>query len=145
MEELNTIYFAYGSNLCPVQMARRCPGGQAIGQAVLHDWRFLINIRTYATIEAKPGAVTHGVLWSLTSGHILALDDYEAVEEGMYYKAHLVVRRNGYPVEALTYIDPVCNPGRPKPDYMDSILHGARHFGLSLDYTDSLARNWGVT
>ena len=66
MEELNTIYFAYGSNLCPVQMARRCPGGQAIGQAVLHDWRFLINIRTYATIEAKPGAATHGVLWSLT-------------------------------------------------------------------------------
>ena len=144
MGETNTIYFAYGSNLCPVQMAGRCPGGQAIGQAVLHDWRFLINTRTYATIEAKPGAVTCGVLWSLTPEHIAALDDYEAVAEGMYYKDHLIVRRNGDPVEALVYIDPICKPGRPEPDYIKSILRGARHFGLSLDYTDSLARSWGV-
>ncbi|MBT6103168.1 MAG: gamma-glutamylcyclotransferase, partial [Verrucomicrobia bacterium] len=33
----NTIYFAYGSNMCPEQMARRCPGGQALGQAELRD------------------------------------------------------------------------------------------------------------
>ena len=144
MGESNTIYFAYGSNLCPVQMAGRCPDGEAIGQAVLHDWRFIINTRTYATIEAKPGAVTPGVLWSLTPGHIAALDDYEAVEEGMYYKTHLIVRRNGDPVEALVYIDPVCKPGRPESDYMKIILRGARHFGLPLDYTESLARHWGV-
>ena len=81
----NTIYFAYGSNMCPEQMARRCPGGQALGQAELRDWRFLINTRTYATIEARPGAATHGVLWSLTPGHITQLDHYAAVAEGTYF------------------------------------------------------------
>ena len=77
-ESAPTIYFAYGSNLCPEQMARRCPGGQALGQAALHNWRGLINTRTYATIEAKPGSVTHGVLWSLTPGHVAALDELHA-------------------------------------------------------------------
>ena len=81
----NIIYFGYGSNMCPEQMAMRCPGGHAVGRAELRDWRFLINIRTYATIESKPGAATHGVLWSLTPGHITELDHYEAVAEGMYF------------------------------------------------------------
>ena len=30
----NTIYFAYGSNMCPEQMAARCPGGPALGRLV---------------------------------------------------------------------------------------------------------------
>ena len=117
MGGVNTIYFAYGSNMCPEQMARRCPGGQALGQAELRDWRFLINTRTYATIEARPGAATHGVLWSLTPGHITELDHYEAVAEGMYFKKTLIVQRTDGPVEALVYIDPVCEFGQPEPAY----------------------------
>jgi len=142
-ESATTIYFAYGSNLCPEQMARRCPGGQALGQAALHNWRFLINTRTYATIEAKPGSVTHGVLWSLTPGHVAALDDYEAVAQGMYDKASLIVQQDGEPVEALVYIDPVRTPGQPRPDYLQTILDGAAHFRLPSDYIAGLRRDWG--
>ncbi|MDP6794156.1 MAG: gamma-glutamylcyclotransferase family protein [Verrucomicrobiota bacterium] len=142
-ESATTIYFAYGSNLCAAQMARRCPGGQALGQAALHDWRFLINTRTYATIEAKLGAVTYGVLWSLTPGHIAVLDEYEAVAEGMYDKARLIVQKDGEPVEALVYIDPICARGQPRLDYLRTILDGAVHFGLPPDYIADLNRDWG--
>lgn len=145
MGRANTIYFAYGSNMCPEQMARRCPGGQALGRAELRDWRFLINIRTYATIEAKPGAATHGVLWSLTPGHITELDHYEAVAEGMYFKKNLIVQQDGEPVEALVYIDSVCEPGRPEPRYLQTILAGAAHFALPPEYIAGLARDWDVT
>ena len=141
----NTIYFAYGSNMCPEQMARRCPGGQALGQAELRDWRFLINTRTYATIEARPGATTHGGLWSLTPGHITELDHYEAVAEGMYFKKTIIVQRTDGPVEALVYIDPVCELGQPKPDYIRTILDGAAHFGLPAEYIAGLVRDWDVT
>ena len=141
----NTIYFAYGSNMCPEQMARRCPGGQALGQAELRDWRFLINTRTYATIEARPGAATHGVLWSLTPEHITELDHYEAVAEGMYFKKTIIVHRADRPVEALVYIDPVCALGQPKPDYIRTILDGAAHFALPPEYIAGLARDWDVT
>jgi gamma-glutamylcyclotransferase (GGCT)/AIG2-like uncharacterized protein YtfP len=141
----NTIYFAYGSNMCPEQMARRCPGGQALGQAELRDWRFLINTRTYATIEARPGAATHGVLWSLTPEHITELDHYEAVAEGMYFKKTIIVQRTDGPVEALVYIDPVCEFGQPEPAYLQTILDGAAHFGLPAEYIAGLARDWDVT
>ena len=140
----NIIYFAYGSNMCPQQMAVRCPGGRAFGQAELRDWQFLINTRTYATIVTKPGAVTYGVLWSLTPGHIAALDDYEAVAEGMYNKTSLIVQGNGEPVEALVYIDPVCEFGQPGADYLQTILDGAAYFGLPSEYIAGLARDWGA-
>jgi len=139
----NIIYFGYGSNMCPEQMAKRCPGGRALGRAELRDWRFLINIRTYATIEAKPGAATHGVLWSLTPGHITELDHYEAVVEGMYLKKKLIVQGIGGSVEALVYIDPVCELGQPKPGYLQTILDGAANFALPTDYIADLARDWG--
>jgi len=145
MGRANTIYFAYGSNMCPEQMARRCPGGQALGQAELRDWRFLINTRTYATIEARPGAATHGVLWSLTPEHITELDHYEAVAEGMYFKKNLIVQRADRPVGALVYIDPVCEFGQPEQAYLRTILEGAAHFGLPPEYIAGLARDWDVT
>ena len=145
MGGVNTIYFAYGSNMCPEQMARRCPGGQALGQAELRDWRFLINTRTYATIEARPGAATHGVLWSLTPEHITELDHYEAVAEGMYFKKTIIVQRTDGPVEALVYIDPVCEFGQPEQAYLRTILEGAAHFGLPPEYIAGLARDWDVT
>ncbi len=141
----NIIYFGYGSNMCPEQMAKRCPGGRALGRAELRDWRFLINIRTYATIEAKPGAATHGVLWSLTPGHITELDQYEAVVEGMYFKKKLIVQGIGGSVEALVYIDPVREFGQPKQAYLRTILEGAAHFGLPAEYIAGLARDWDVT
>ena len=136
----NIIYFAYGSNMCPQQMAVRCPGGRAFGQAELRDWQFLINTRTYATVKAS----THGVLWSLTPANITALDVYEAVADGMYNKISLIVQIVGEQVEALVYIDPVCEPGQPGSDYLQTILDGAAHFGLPPDYIASLARDWGA-
>jgi gamma-glutamylcyclotransferase (GGCT)/AIG2-like uncharacterized protein YtfP len=144
VSKANTIYFAYGSNLCPEQMAKRCPGGQALGQAELRDWRFLINTRNYATIEPSPGAATHGVLWSLTPEHITELDHYEAVAEGLYFKKNLIVQRDGEPVEALVYIDPLCEIGQPEPDYIRTILDGAAHFALPPEYIARLGRDWGA-
>jgi gamma-glutamylcyclotransferase (GGCT)/AIG2-like uncharacterized protein YtfP len=144
MPDGNMTYFAYGSNMCPKQMAERCPGGQAIGPAALHNWRFLINIRTYATIEAKLQSTTHGVLWTLTKKHIANLDKYEAVEEEMYYKKKLKVFRGGKPTEALVYIDPVCEKGLPDTIYMKNILNGAKFFNLPKDYISELENEWGT-
>tara|TARA_B100001029_G_scaffold65515_1_gene53095 strand:- start:2345 stop:2782 length:438 start_codon:yes stop_codon:yes gene_type:complete len=143
MDGAGIIYFAYGSNMSPAQMESRCPDGQALGQAALRDWHFVINTRTYATIEAEPGAMTYGVLWSLTQEHIDSLDTYEAVDEGMYYKDTLTVLHQEQPVEALVYIDPVCEHGQPRPDYLRGILHGARYFELPQDYVEMIAQDWG--
>ena len=62
----------------------------------------------------------------------------------MYYKTNLAVAHGEKQVEALVYIDPVCERGQPEPDYMESILRGAQHFGLPPEYTESLARDWSA-
>ena len=85
------------------------------------------------------------MLWSLTPEHITELDHYEAVAEGMYFKKTIIVQRADRPVEALVYIDPVCELGQPKPDYIRTILDGAAHFGLPPEYIAGLARDWDVT
>lgn len=139
----NMIYFAYGSNMCPKQMSKRCPGGEALGTAELHGWQFLINSRSYATIEAKVNSITHGVLWSLTTDHITILDEYEAVAEGMYYKKEMKVLREGKSIEALVYFDPVCEKGLPKTKYIRSILDGAKYFNLPTGYIVQLEKEWG--
>ncbi|KAH8668779.1 hypothetical protein BX600DRAFT_510843 [Xylariales sp. PMI_506] len=44
------LYFAYGSNLSPTQMAQRCPESRVLGLAHLPGWKWLINDRGYANI-----------------------------------------------------------------------------------------------
>ena len=135
-----TIYFAYGSNLDPRQMALRCPGSQAKGAAVLKGWRFLINQRGYATIMEDPTAEVHGQVWMLPPEDEAALDEYESVDEGNYQKAVLKVHQDGGEVNSMVYIDHRLKPGMPQPDYLQGILHGAAHFELPMNYQEELAR-----
>ncbi|GKT46700.1 uncharacterized protein ColSpa_06881 [Colletotrichum spaethianum] len=47
------LYFAYGSNLSPTQMALRCPSSVPVGLAHLPDYTFIINSRGYANVVRK--------------------------------------------------------------------------------------------
>ena len=136
-----TIHFAYGSNLDPRQMAQRCPGAQAQGIAILEGWRFLINERGFATIVKDPAAKVHGHIWLLTPVDEAALDEYESVDEDNYRKEVLKVRQDGDSVDSMVYIDHCQKPGKPRPNYLRGILHGAAHFKLPPDYQKELA-NW---
>jgi len=49
-------YFAYGSNLCARQMAKRCPGAVNPRPATLADHDWLINQRGVATVEPVDGS-----------------------------------------------------------------------------------------
>ena len=60
-------YFAYGSNLCVRQMARRCPGAINPRPAMLADHDWLINERGVATVEPFDGSQVHGVAKSKRS------------------------------------------------------------------------------
>ena len=125
------IYFAYGSNMDEPQFRTRCPGSAILGRAVLRDYRFVIASRRYASVVPCNGSVVHGVLCALTPTDEGALDEYEAVEEGMYRREFLSVETElGYRVEALVYIDTATGEGRPWPGYLEGILAGARRHGL---------------
>jgi gamma-glutamylcyclotransferase (GGCT)/AIG2-like uncharacterized protein YtfP len=132
-------YFAYGSNLCVRQMARRCPGAIDPRPATLaaHDW--LINQRGVATVEPFDGAQVHGVLWQLTDHDLATLDSAEGVPV-RYRRDRLTVHTDDGPSKAWVYIDHRVKPGPPRPGYLERIVDGALHHGLPQRWIDFLRR-----
>lgn len=136
-------YFAYGSNLCVHQMARRCPEATDPRPAMLADHDWLINERGVATVEPFTGSKVHGVLWWLTDRDLATLDSAEGVPV-RYRRDRLTVRTSDGPSPAWVYIDHRTEPGPPRPGYLERIIDGARHHGLPQRWIDFLHR-WDPT
>lgn len=140
MSLLGPLYFSYGSNMSPRQMARRCPGSRPVGGAVLENWRFQITTRGAANIRPWRGSRVHGVLWRVELRHLYLLDQWEGVARGDYLRQRVRVQPvNGAERSAFTYISTHRADGIPKPSYMESaILVGARAFGFPDDVITEL-------
>ncbi|HTI77421.1 MAG TPA: gamma-glutamylcyclotransferase, partial [Mycobacterium sp.] len=138
-------YFAYGSNLCVQQMARRCPGAVNPRPARLADHDWLINERGVATVEPFDGSQVHGVVWQVTDHDLATLDSAEGVPV-RYRRDRLTVHTDDGPSEAWVYIDHRVDPGPPRPGYLERIVDGAMHHGLPHRWIEFLRRwdpaNW---
>ncbi|WP_407666304.1 poly-gamma-glutamate hydrolase family protein [Mycobacterium pinniadriaticum] len=132
-------YFAYGSNLCAQQMARRCPEAADPRPATLTDHDWLINERGVATVERFAGSTVHGVLWWLTDHDLATLDSAEGVPV-RYRRDWLTVHTSDGPAPAWVYIDHRTEPGPPRPGYLERIIDGALHHGLPTRWVDFLRR-----
>jgi gamma-glutamylcyclotransferase (GGCT)/AIG2-like uncharacterized protein YtfP len=135
-----TVYFAYGSNMCRNQMARRCQGAESQGLALLSQHRFIINSRGYASVIPHPASRVHGVIWHLTDEQIQTLDHYEDVAHNLYRKKTIRVISDGgtHSFPAMTYVSTHTEQGQPRPPYINSILEAAREFGFPADYLKEL-------
>ncbi|OBK27691.1 replication protein [Mycobacterium asiaticum] len=136
-------YFAYGSNLCVEQMAKRCPDAGDPRPALLCDHDWLINERGVATVEPVAGTEVHGVLWQLSDHDLTVLDSAEGVPV-RYRRDRLTVYTDTGPAPAWVYIDPRVVPGPPRPGYLTRIINGAVHHGLPQRWIDFLHR-WDPT
>ena len=132
-------YFAYGSNLCVRQMARRCPGAVDPRPAMLADHEWLINERGVATVEPFDGSQVHGVVWQLTDHDLATLDSAEGVPV-RYRRDRLIVHTDDGPSQAWVYIDHRVDPGPPRPGYLERIVDGALHHGLPQRWVEFLKR-----
>jgi phage replication-related protein YjqB (UPF0714/DUF867 family) len=132
-------YFAYGSNLCVWQMARRCPGAVNPRPAMLADHDWLINERGVATVEPFDGSHVHGVVWQVTDHDLATLDSAEGVPL-RYRRDRLTVHTDDGPAEAWVYIDHRIQPGAPRPGYLERVVDGALHHGLPHRWIEFLRR-----
>lgn len=138
-------YFAYGSNMDPVQMADRCPGAEPIQVAVLHDHRLAYTYDApgweggVATVIPATGEQVWGVVWALTSKHLDTLDEYEGVDIGIYRRELTDVFVNGdRPMDAFIYITNDTLTRLPNRRYIDALVRGAEHFELPAWYIELL-------
>ena len=150
-------YFAYGSNLDPVQMGSRCPGARTAGLAALHDHRLAFPRRSetwdggVAGIQPAHGATVWGMVYDLTDSDLAVLDGYEGFRaagdaHNLYEREQITVELTraddgSIPrrVRAWTYLARPANPTPPSRRYLDTILRGARHHHLPEDYVAALA------
>lgn len=137
-----SLYFAFGSNIVPAQMAKRCPGSAALGRADLADHRFRIGRRGYGTVVPETAAVVVGILWELRPEDEAALDVYEGVRHGLYRKVRRTVRLvSGELREAYVYVAADPEPGKAVAGYMERIVAAAEAHGFPEAYLEEL-RGW---
>jgi len=132
------LYFAYGSNMNALQMARRCGDSVQIGVGLIRGWRFRIMERGYATIVPQAGGEVWGGLWAVSARDERMLDRYEGVASGLYRRARIEVVTSSGPVDALVYIATDTGHGRPNLGYMDTVIAGAMDFSLPSSYIADL-------
>lgn len=87
---LESLYFAFGSNLHLRQMARRCPDSRYIGTARLPNFRFQINQRGFANVVQSMNHYVEGLCYRLSANDEARLDACEGVPTA-YEKMYLDV------------------------------------------------------
>lgn len=138
------LYFAYGSNMCLDQMARRCPASRPVGLARLMRHRFVVMPEGWASVARAPRGEVWGLVWELAHADVPALDRYESVGTGLYSKVVQNILASpgkggaGGPRRALVYVGRPGEGGVPQPGYMEGILAAANSLGLPQAYCASL-------
>jgi hypothetical protein len=132
--------FAYGSNLCADQMARRCPTARAIAVAVLPRHKlafagFSVGWQgAVADIVPHPDREVPGVVYEVSVPDLQALDRAEGVP--MVYERTLrrVVDEAGVGLVVHVYRQrQPAEPGPPTEMYLRQILRGYQRHGIDLD------------
>lgn len=128
----HVMYFAYGHNTNTDEMKKRCPDARYIGVAVLKNFRFIL--KHYADIEPSDGDQTYGVLWSITTKELKALDHDEGLHEH-YNRIPVKVYMGDQDFRATAYImDPGYNAeGPPDKKYVELVKQGYEEHDLPLD------------
>lgn len=103
------LYFAFGSNLCPEQMKRRCPGAREVGPATLAGHELAFGRMAgrddgVATVVPRKGSSVRGVLWSMTPRDVARLDGFEG-HPGVYVRSPVVVRTGKTRIGAFLYVN----------------------------------------
>lgn len=131
-------YFAYGSNMDRVHMAKLCAQAEALGPARIDNFRFFIAHGGYGSIARKRGSAVHGVLWRISARDLAALDAYEEIGDGLYQHAILPVHFGEKLLRGLAYVANDARPARPRAAYRDLVLAAARDWKLPDEYLAAL-------
>ena len=135
------LYFAYGSNMHPDHMARRCPGCLFVAVARLSSHRLTFS-RFWAAwggggvadIQPAPGGVVEGVVWEITEAHRKTLDEYEDYPTSYMRKDVVVAAFDGRALTAFVYVAKPIGVFRPSRQYLKEIIEGAKAHRLSPEY-----------
>ncbi len=135
-------YFAYGSNMSTCQLKDRIGDFGEGEKVILMDYDLRFNKRGKdgsgkANILLSFKSVIEGVVFDVFESQLDKLDKHEIG----YHREKISLSFHDKKIKAITYIadiDKICENLLPDKDYVDTIIKGAEHFGLSKSYIDEL-------
>jgi hypothetical protein len=143
------LYAAYGSNMDPAQMLRRCPSSPFLGTGWIRGWRLTFGAEEYgwdgalATLvpDESPEQTHPGVfvaLYDLTDTDERALDSWEGADSGLYRRVHLRVHTLSGDVVPYVYVLDSFEGGLPSARHLGAIADAAEAAGAPTDYVTEL-------
>ena len=138
------IYAAYGSNMHPEQMLKRCPHSPMAGTGWLHGWRLTFSggdigwEGALATVVEDPDSSVFVVLYDVPDEDEMSLDRWEGSELGIHRKIRLRVDTDGEPVLAWLYVLDAYEGGLPSARYLGVMAEAAEIAGAPAEYVRDL-------
>jgi hypothetical protein len=135
-------YFAFGRNVNQTVMLSntRCPEAILLGPALLHDFRFLIDEKGYASVEPNKGMSVPGVLWCVSPEDFKRLDKREGLNmqppsyrketKSVQFMLPFRITRDGNDIiDADIYVSNRPEGHQASPGYIEEILEGFSSLG----------------
>ena len=145
------LYAAYGSNMDPAQMLRRCPSSPFAGTGWIPGWRLTFGAEelgwegALATLVPAEDAGSGGesgpvfaALYDLTEADERTLDAWEGADHGLYRKVRLRVHTLAGDVVAYVYALDAFEGGLPSARYLGALADAAEAAGAPDDYLADL-------
>jgi gamma-glutamylcyclotransferase (GGCT)/AIG2-like uncharacterized protein YtfP len=129
---MQTLYFAYGSNLARRRMRERVPAARVHGRARLEGWRLVADKpgrdgSAKVNLVRESGGHVWGAVWALREEELRALDHFE----GGYVRVAVTVTVDRGALAACTYVSALHGAQTGlAPGYRELLLEGAREQGL---------------
>jgi gamma-glutamylcyclotransferase (GGCT)/AIG2-like uncharacterized protein YtfP len=130
-----SLYAAYGSNMDPQQMRRRCPHSPVRGTGWLEGWRLTFGGEdigwegALATLVEDAGSRVFVALYDITSSDEAHLDAWEGADIGLYRKIRLRVQTLDGEALAWLYVLDAYEGGLPSARYLGILAEAAQAAG----------------
>ena len=139
-----TLYAAYGSNLDPSQMSRRCPHSILRSTGWLQGWRLTFAGEdlgwdgALTTLVEDPFEQVFVAVYDLTESDESRLDSWEGVELGLHRKVKVRVSALTEEMVVWTYVLDAFEGGLPSALTIGALAEAAEAAGAPADYLTAL-------
>lgn len=139
-----TLYAAYGTNLDPALMSRRCPHSPLQTTGWLDGWRLTFGGEEHgwdgplATIVQDPFEQVFVAVYDVAAHDVKTLDDWEMADTGLYRKTKIRVSSLTDDIVAWTYVLDAYEGGLPSAHYLGALADAAEAADAPDDYVHAL-------
>jgi len=139
-----TLYAAYGTNLDPALMSRRCPHSPLRTTGWLTGWRLTFGGEEHgwdgalATIVQDPLEQVFVGLYDVARADERSLDEWEMADTGLYRRTMIRVSALHDDLVAWTYVLDAYEGGLPSAHYLGALADAAEAADAPDDYVHAL-------